>query len=124
VRYKIDAATGVRMLAEVDLFEVSLVTFPANSAATVTVVKSSPSPIGGGPGWGHPRKSLSKQAPLLTSPLLGEEHSPSPVGGGPGRGHPRKILSKQAPLLTSPLLGEELTPLSHALDRAISILRT
>jgi len=41
VRYKIDAETGVRMLAEVELFEVSLVTFPANNAATVTVVKSS-----------------------------------------------------------------------------------
>ncbi len=42
VRYKIDANSGVRMLAEVDLFEVSLVTFPANAAATVTVVKSTP----------------------------------------------------------------------------------
>lgn len=40
VRYKIDGVTGVRLLSEVDLFEVSLVTFPANSAATVTVVKS------------------------------------------------------------------------------------
>jgi HK97 family phage prohead protease len=40
VRYKIDGKTGVRLLAEVDLFEVSLVTFPANSAATVTVVKA------------------------------------------------------------------------------------
>jgi HK97 family phage prohead protease len=40
VRYKINAETGVRILAEVDLFEISLVTFPANNAATVTVVKS------------------------------------------------------------------------------------
>lgn len=40
VRYRIDAETGVRLLAEVDLFEVSLVTFPANRSATVTVVKS------------------------------------------------------------------------------------
>ncbi len=40
VRYRIDAETGVRHLAEVDLFEVSLVTFPANRAAGVTVVKS------------------------------------------------------------------------------------
>lgn len=39
-RYTIDSATGVRLLAEVDLFEVSLVTFPANAAAKVTVVKS------------------------------------------------------------------------------------
>ena len=40
VRYKIDADTGVRMLAEVELFEISLVTFPANRSATVTVVKA------------------------------------------------------------------------------------
>jgi len=39
VRYKIDAKSGVRVLAEVDLWEVSLVTFPANEAANVTVVK-------------------------------------------------------------------------------------
>jgi HK97 family phage prohead protease len=39
VRYHIDASTGVRMLAEVALWEVSLVTFPANDAANVTVVK-------------------------------------------------------------------------------------
>ena len=47
VRYRIDAQTGVRLLAEVDLFEVSLVTFPANQAATVTVVKSLTPPNGG-----------------------------------------------------------------------------
>jgi HK97 family phage prohead protease len=40
-RYHIDADTGVRKLLEVDLWEVSLVTFPANEAANVTVVKSS-----------------------------------------------------------------------------------
>lgn len=40
VRYTIDAETGVRRLAEVELWEVSLVTFPANDAANVTVVKS------------------------------------------------------------------------------------
>jgi HK97 family phage prohead protease len=40
VRYRIDAETGVRQLAEVDLWEISLVTFPANEAANVTVVKS------------------------------------------------------------------------------------
>ena len=45
-RYKIDANTGVRMLAEVELFEVSLVTFPANAKSKVTVVKSAP-PKGG-----------------------------------------------------------------------------
>ena len=39
VRYRIDAKSGVRMLSEVDLWEVSLVTFPANAAANVTVVK-------------------------------------------------------------------------------------
>lgn len=39
VRYHIDADTGVRKLAEVELWEISLVTFPANTAANVTVVK-------------------------------------------------------------------------------------
>lgn len=39
LRYEIDPATGVRLLKEVELWEVSLVTFPANSAARVTVVK-------------------------------------------------------------------------------------
>jgi HK97 family phage prohead protease len=39
VRYRIDAQTGIRLLAEVELWEVSLVTFPANAAANVTVVK-------------------------------------------------------------------------------------
>jgi HK97 family phage prohead protease len=39
LKYRIDAQTGVRQLMEVDLWEVSLVTFPANGAANVTVVK-------------------------------------------------------------------------------------
>ncbi|MDX2073472.1 MAG: HK97 family phage prohead protease [Alphaproteobacteria bacterium] len=48
VRYRIDGDTGVRYLAAVDLFEISLVTFPANDAAKVTVVKGTPSPLNGG----------------------------------------------------------------------------
>ncbi len=40
VRYRMNAETGVRHLLEVDLWEVSLVTFPANEAAGVTMVKS------------------------------------------------------------------------------------
>lgn len=39
VRYTIDEKTWVRKLAEVELWEISLVTFPANDAAQVTVVK-------------------------------------------------------------------------------------
>lgn len=39
VRYKVDPQTGVRVLSEVDLWEISLVTFPANEAANITVVK-------------------------------------------------------------------------------------
>ena len=38
VRYRTDPS-GVRLLSEVDLWEISLVTFPANEAANVTVVK-------------------------------------------------------------------------------------
>lgn len=39
VEYHLDADTGVRVLEEVALYEVSLVTFPANSEATVHAVK-------------------------------------------------------------------------------------
>lgn len=39
VKYHIDPKTGVRMLEEVALYEVSLVTFPANEQATVHAVK-------------------------------------------------------------------------------------
>ncbi len=39
LRYRLDADSGVRMLQSVDLWEISLVTFPANQAARVTVVK-------------------------------------------------------------------------------------
>ena len=38
--YSIDAKTGVRTLHEVDLLEISLVTFPANKKATVSDVKA------------------------------------------------------------------------------------
>ena len=38
-RYRIDPDTGVRLLQEVDLWEISLVTFPANDAARISVVK-------------------------------------------------------------------------------------
>lgn len=37
---KIDAKTRARILSEVDLFEISLVTFPANESARVSDVKS------------------------------------------------------------------------------------
>jgi len=39
VRYHVDPDTGVRKLEAVELYEVSLVTFPANEAANITVVK-------------------------------------------------------------------------------------
>lgn len=40
--YDIDRKTGVRSLKEVELHEVSLVTFPANDKARITDVKSAP----------------------------------------------------------------------------------
>ncbi len=40
VKYTVDPLTQVRRISEVDLWEISLVTFPANEAAQVTVVKS------------------------------------------------------------------------------------
>lgn len=45
VRYTRDDKTGIRKLADVELWEISLVTFPANAAATVTVVKQASDPL-------------------------------------------------------------------------------
>ena len=39
IRSEIDENTGVRRLLELELYEISLVTFPANEAATVAAVK-------------------------------------------------------------------------------------
>lgn len=39
IDYRIDPLTGVRLLEEVALYEISLVTFPANAEATVHAVK-------------------------------------------------------------------------------------
>ncbi len=41
--YRIDAQTGIRQINQLDLFEISLVTFPANQQAGVMVVKSNDS---------------------------------------------------------------------------------
>jgi hypothetical protein len=43
-KYRIHEKTGVRIISKVDLWEVSLVTFPANDAAKITVVKGCPLP--------------------------------------------------------------------------------
>ena len=40
VKWETDSAKGVRKLTEVELYEISLVTFPANDKATITRVKS------------------------------------------------------------------------------------
>lgn len=40
VEYDFDNETGIRILSDVDLWEISLVTFPANAEAGVTAVKS------------------------------------------------------------------------------------
>ncbi|TAE34232.1 MAG: HK97 family phage prohead protease [Alphaproteobacteria bacterium] len=39
-RYRIDPDSGIRMISAIDLREISLVTFPANEQARVTVVKA------------------------------------------------------------------------------------
>lgn len=39
LQYDFDPVTGVRRITELELWEISLVTFPANSAAQVTLVK-------------------------------------------------------------------------------------
>lgn len=46
VSSRVDATRKVRVLTDVDLFEISLVTFPANEAARVSEVKS-PGPVAG-----------------------------------------------------------------------------
>lgn len=40
VHYAVDPETGIRRLTEVELWEISLVTFPANKGANITMVKS------------------------------------------------------------------------------------
>lgn len=46
IKYRIHEKTGVRMISEVELWEISLVTFPANEAAKITVVKQvMPNPV-------------------------------------------------------------------------------
>lgn len=45
-RTRSDKVNGVRILDEVELWEVSLVTFPANDAARITVVKNAEKPDG------------------------------------------------------------------------------
>lgn len=40
VHYSLDPESGVRLLTDVDLWEISLVTFPANQNASVTLLKS------------------------------------------------------------------------------------
>ena len=39
VKFHIHEKTGIRIISQIDLWEVSLVTFPANNAARITVVK-------------------------------------------------------------------------------------
>ena len=45
IKYRLHEKTGVRLLSSVELWEVSLVTFPANEAAKITVVKQAVFPV-------------------------------------------------------------------------------
>lgn len=45
IRYAIDPESGIRLLSEVELWEISLVTFPANSNANITMVKADLMPM-------------------------------------------------------------------------------
>jgi HK97 family phage prohead protease len=45
VRFDFEPQTGIRRLQEVSLWEISLVTFPANAAAGITVIKSGEQPL-------------------------------------------------------------------------------
>ncbi len=59
----IDAARKARVLTDVDLFEISLVTFPANEAARVDTVKTSAS----SQDWGAISARLRQAAKILGS---------------------------------------------------------
>lgn len=50
-RWKRDEKSGIRRLEALDLWEISLVTFPANEAARVTVVKHAPLDASGERQW-------------------------------------------------------------------------
>ena len=45
IKYRLHERTGVRLLSAVELWEISLVTFPANEAAKITVVKQAIPPM-------------------------------------------------------------------------------
>jgi HK97 family phage prohead protease len=45
LKYRIHEKSGVRLLSAVELWEISLVTFPANEAAKITVVKRMANPV-------------------------------------------------------------------------------
>jgi HK97 family phage prohead protease len=45
IKYYTDSNSGVRVLEKIDLWEISLVTFPANAQAQVTSVKTSNHPL-------------------------------------------------------------------------------
>lgn len=66
-KYRIDNDTGVRLLAAVDLWEVSLVTFPANAQANVTVVKSTQLPVHHEPDIAALQHALNKATMTLLS---------------------------------------------------------
>ena len=67
VRDYVDVDTGIRHLEEVELWEVSLVTFPANEAAQVTVVKGGSSLRSSGV---SSRESIPSGEQLKASPQL------------------------------------------------------
>ena len=60
VDYDFDSETGVRQIKEVALYEISLVTFPANAAAGITVVKSGEQPL-----WLELSESLDRAIGVL-----------------------------------------------------------
>lgn len=45
INYRLHEKTGVRLLSAVELWEISLVTFPANEAAKITIVKQAIQPM-------------------------------------------------------------------------------
>ncbi len=66
------SAEGIALIKKFEGFSATAYLCPAGKW-TIGYGHLLPSPLGGGQGWGHPRSDSANNAPLPTSPLMGEE---------------------------------------------------
>lgn len=100
--FDIDAKTGVRILLDIDLWEISLVTFPANAQAGVTAIK------GGVP------KTMREFEHFLRDAGFSRRQAKSLAAHGFGAAPEGN---------TTPWDAGELDTLLHALDRAATAIQ-